>query len=112
MIADEPTWRNLTLIDWRNEQGKKQQFRLKKLICHKWNDIGCLLEIPRPVLIGWEEQYRGHAINSTNAVLDHWFENPTEFYPLTWEGLDRLLNDAELGQVAEDLKQALTNACN
>ena len=81
-----------------------------QLICHKWKNIGCLLEIPLSLLIGWEEQYRGHPINSITAVLGHWFENPTEFYPLTWEGLDHLLNDAELGQVAKDLKQALTNA--
>ena len=105
----EPTSRNLTLIEWKNEQGRKQQFRLKQLICHKWKDIGCLLEIPLPLIVGWEKKYREDPIDSINAVLGHWFENPTEFYPLTWEGLDHLLNDAELGQVAKDLKQALAN---
>ena len=44
------------------------------------------------------------------AVFKYWIlENPSDLYTLTWEGLDRLLNDAELGKVAEDLKRALNN---
>ena len=44
------------------------------------------------------------------AVFQYWIlERPSDLYPLTWEGLDRLLNDAELGEIAEDLKQALNN---
>ena len=37
-------------------------------------------------------------------------EHPTDYYPNTWEGLYRLLEHANLGQVAEDLKRALANA--
>ena len=104
------TARNLELIEWKNEQGEKKKFRLKKLICHKWKQLGTLLEIPLPTIDSWEQQYRGDASSCITAVLSqHWMENPTEYYPLTWEGLDRLLNDAELSQVAEELKQALNN---
>ena len=98
------------MIDWKNEQGDKKRFRLEHLICHKWKELGCLLEIPLPILQGWEKKYREDPVDSINAVLSHWLENPTDYYPVSWEGLDRLLNDAELGQVAEELKQALNNA--
>ena len=48
--------------------------------------------------------YRGDASVSITAVFNRWIlGNPSDYYPLTWEGLDRLLN-AELGQVAEELK--------
>ena len=83
---------------------------MKQLICHKWKELGCLLESPLPILHGWEKKYRGDPMVSVNAVLSHWLENPTEYYPISWEGLDRLLDDAELGQVAEDLKLVLASA--
>ena len=105
-----PTSRSLTLIEWRNEQGERKIFRLKQLICHKWKELGCLLDIPLSVLHSWEKYHREDPMDSVNAVLSHWLENPTEYYPKSWEGLDRLLDNAELGQVAEDLKQARNNA--
>ena len=81
-----------------------------QLICHKWKIIGNLVEIPLPLLTGWEEKYGKDPMNSINAVLSHWLEHPTEYYPVSWEGLSHLLDDAELGQVALDLNQALSNA--
>ena len=97
------------MIEWRSKQGKKEKFRLKQLICHKWKGLGCLLEIPLPILLGWEKRYREDPMDSIDAVLSHWLENPTDYYPITWPGLYRLLKDAELSQVAEDLKLALDN---
>ena len=102
-----PSSRNLTLIEWKNEQGESKMFRLKQLICHKWKELGCLIEIPLPMIQCWERKYREDPMDSINAVLSHWLENPTDYYPISWEGLDRLLNHAELGEVAEELKQAL-----
>ena len=104
-----PTSRNLILTEWKNEQGQKKKFRFKELICHKWKDLGGLLDIPLPTLTGWERKYREDPNDSINAVLGHWMENPPDYYPITWEGLNRLLNDAELSQVVEDLKQVLNN---
>ena len=98
------------MIEWRNKQGKKEKFRPKQLICHKWKGLGCLLEIPLPILLGWEKKYREDPMDSIDAVLSHWLENPTDYYPTTWKGLYHLLEDAELSQVAEDLKLALANA--
>ena len=82
---------------------------MKKLICHKWKQLGFLLEIPLSTLNSWEQKYLKDSYDCTNAVLNHWMENPPDYYPITWEGLDRLLDDAELSQVAEELKRALNN---
>ena len=105
-----PTSRSITFIEWKNERGEKKRFRLKELICHKWTEIGCLLEIPLPILRAWETKNLKDPLQCTNDVLSHWLENPTDYYPVSWEGLDCLLDNAELGQVAEELKQALNNA--
>ena len=110
ILAAHPTPSNLELIKWKNERGEIKKFHLKNEICHKWERLGNLLEIPLPILKSMEQQYRGDARVSMTAVFQYWIlERPSDLYPLTWEGLDRLLNDAELGEIAEDLKQALNN---
>ena len=44
---------------------------------------------------------------SITAVFNHWIlENPSDYYPLTWEGLDHLLNNAEL-----ELSQVAVGSC-
>ena len=39
-------------------------------------------------------------------------EGTKEEYPRTWRGLYTLLEDAELGEVADDLSKALSSECN
>ena len=108
--SEHPTSRSLTFIEWRNEQGKKERFRLKEKICHKWYELGCLLEVPLSTLSSWEKKHPRYELGCINEVLYQWLEEPTDYYPDTWEGLYRLLDHAELNQIAEDLKRALANA--
>ena len=87
---------------------------MKQLMCMKWKEIGCLLEIPLPVLQAWGTTYRENPLECINPVLSHWLDeyNGTadhEYYPLSWEGLHCLLEDAELSEVTSELKQALAN---
>ena len=98
-----------TFIKWKNEQGEEERFRLNKEICHKWEDIGRLLRIRDSQLIAWEREYLKDQLKCTNTVLLHWLKNPSNCYPKSWKGLDRLLNDAQLGEVASGLKQALAS---
>jgi hypothetical protein len=48
------------------------------------------------------------------AVFGRWFENAPNArdYPKSWQGLIKLLKDVELGQVAEELKKALSSQTN
>ena len=50
-------------------------------------------------------------------VLTIWVDNAiclprTERYPLTWKGLCQLLKDSEFGEVAQELKRALSSKFN
>ena len=109
-----PSTRSLTLIDWKDIKGRRRRLQLKQLMCMKWKEIGCLLEIPLPVLQAWGTTYRENPLECINPVLSHWLDecNGTpdhEYYPLSWEGLHCLLEDAELSEVTSELKQALAN---
>jgi hypothetical protein len=50
-------------------------------------------------------------------MLGRWFEDARSLlnagrYPKSWQGLINLLEDAELGEVAEELKKALSSPQN
>ena len=80
-------------------------------MCMKWREIGCLLEIPLPVLQAWGKTYRENPLDCINPVLSHWLDdcNDSEYYPISWEGLQYLLEDVELCEVNTELSQALAN---
>lgn len=111
MLTAAPSTRSLTLIDWKDIKGRRKRLQLKQLMCMKWKEIGCLLEIPLPVLQAWGTTYRENPLECINPVLSHWLDecNGSEYYPISWEGLQCLLEDAELSEVTTQLKQALSN---
>ena len=58
----------------------------------------------------WKMMNMGDPSACINEVLHYWLESPDETnsaYPATWEGLYKLLEDAELIEVAIELKQVL-----
>ena len=79
-------------------------------MCNKWKEVGCLLEIPLPVLDAWGTTHRDNPLECINPVISHWLENSNEleYYPVTWEGLKTLLDDVELSQVSIDVNNALS----
>ena len=82
-----------------------EKFKLKSSIIHKWRDIGNLV-VPRQQIEVWAK--RKDDKECCEAVLSHWLDHPPRHYPATWEGLYELLDDSELGQVAIELKQAVS----
>ena len=99
--------KNLTLLKWKDSQGKQHKLRIVQNICPKWRYIGNLLGISDPVLESMLSQYRGDLEECCYAVLRRWLDNGSPDYPLTWEGLLDLLEDADCAEVAEELREAL-----
>ena len=106
MHAGYPTLKNLTLIEWQSQEGEKQ-LRIKQSICDKWNEVGILLEIDSSLRSSWEKQYNRDCMECCNKVLSYWLSNPCKSYPCTWDGVCHLLDNAQFGQLAADLKEAL-----
>ena len=105
--AGYPTLSSLTLIEWQNRKGEKELLRIKQSICSKWREVGILLQIDPSLLDGWEKQYIRDSVECCNAVLSYWLNNPCDSYPCTWDGVCRLLDHAQFGQIAAELKEAL-----
>ena len=108
--AAKPTPKSLFLIEWRDEKGEIKQLRIKQLICNQWKNIGDLLEIPESVLESWNTKHKEDSLKCIDSVMSHWLKCPIDDYPVSWEGLKKLLKDVELSKVAEDIELALRNA--
>ena len=109
--AAQPNLGNLTVIVWTNREGKQEYFRLQELLCDKWILIGDLLHIPRSRLDAWKnEHHHGDPLDCIGLVLTYWLENGSPTYPVSWEGVYELLDDAELTNFVAPLKEAIENA--
>ena len=104
------------LIKWEDENGVQREFRIYSKIAHKWRQIATRLgfELGKIKSIK-KNDYEDDSRITT--VLRRWFENARSLpnsgrYPKSWQGLINLLEDAELGEVAEELKKALSSPQN
>ena len=107
-VSDNVSVKTLTLIKWTDPQGKLHKLRIVQSICPQWRNIGNLLDISDSVLESTLSHYRGDLEECCYAVLRRWLDNGSPDYPLTWEGLLELLEDADCAQVAEELRYALS----
>lgn len=85
----------------RNEEA---EFRLLEKIQCKWYNIGTLLSVPVDTI-------DSHKSNEEKCqeVVRMWLEKGSPEYPVEWASLIRVLQDVQMGTVAEDLKEALDN---
>ena len=106
------TRRNLALLKWRDAKGLEYTFRLVDRVSAEWMDFGMLLDIDLDTLDGWEVQYQANTRVCWERVMDSWLENCSSDYPVTWEGLCTLLQDAGLADVSQELIRALYGSSN
>ena len=101
--------RHLMVFKWKNQHGEVERFRVVSEIFNKWQEIGILVGISHQQLEAWEREKR-ESKACCIAVLNHWLQNASGKYPASWEGLCEILEDCELGQVAERLRVAVNAA--
>ena len=95
--------RYITLIKYRKGNGEAD-FRLLQKIQRKWHDIG--LELLRtPVHI---ESHKTDE-EKCREVLTKWLERGSDEYPVEWGSLVKVLQNVEMNEVAEELREALNN---
>ena len=108
--------RFLDLIKWEDENGVKRELRIYSKIGHKWRQVATQLGFEPGEIELIDADYRTGYICIT-IVLGRWFENAKNLpnagrYSKSWQGLINLLEDTELGEVAEELKRALASPWN
>ena len=100
---------DLMVLKWKNRHGKVERFRVVTEIFNNWREIGILVGISHQQLDAWERERR-ESKACCIAVLDHWLQYASGKYPTSWDGLCEILEDCELGQVAERLRVAVNAA--
>ena len=106
----------MDLIKWEDENGVKRELRIYSKIAHKWRQIATRLGFELGEIESVEENHQRNDSRIT-AVLRRWFENAKNLananrYPKSWQGLINLLEDVELGEVAEEVKRAISSPQN
>ena len=101
------------LIKWEDENGVKRELRVYSKIAHKWRQIATRLGFELGEIESVEENCHRND-SCITAMFRRWFENVRSLpnagsYPKSWQGLINLLEDAELGEVAEELRKALSS---
>ena len=103
--------KTLSLIKWRDQQGRKRNFKLVDKISTRWRHLGRLVGLEENRLDVLEIKYRGDAVVCWSKVMQHWLDSGgNEDYPATWEGLCSLLEDVECAKIAKELKIVLSRA--
>ena len=101
----------LNNIQWRDENGKKQKFRLINRVCSKWESFAYRLELPQNMLDAWRKECLNNSAHCWLKVMQHWLTGGnTPEYPATWDGLYELLKDVEYSEVARELREAVVAA--
>ena len=101
----------LDLIKWRDENGVTRELKIYSKIAHRWNQIATRLGFEH----GEIESIGRNSFDDRDrvtAVLKRWFDDARNLpnassYPKSWQGLLKLLKDAELSEVAGELHTAL-----
>lgn len=79
----------------------------------KWNKIAEHLGLKPDKIISIQDHHGIDDHGRVTVAFSEWLNNANQLpnrkkYPLKWSGLIQLLRDSELGQLAEDLRCALT----
>ena len=99
------------LIQWKDETGKVHQLKIYSETAHRWSHVATRLGFSHGRIENLWSDYRRN-YDRLAAVLGEWFDNATclpnaHLYPLSWDGLVRLLNNCGLSEVANKLTAAL-----
>ena len=100
----------LTLIKYTDSEGKVERFYLIKRIQNDCKKLGSVLGIDEDTLTTFSTQRNNDIPEMCNDILHEWLKRGDEEseYDGTWAGLLQAMDDAELGGVAQKLKEALT----
>lgn len=106
----------LNQLMWLHETGIEKQLKLYSRISHKWELVATLLGFENGEITSLRRDF-SDACERITAVLEQWLDNARNLpnaskYPKSWQGLVKLLKDAELSEVAGDLETALSSPRN
>lgn len=108
--VSHPSLSTLTLMKWRDCEGRTRNFKLLDLISSEWHTIGILLGVSLSQLANYKQMTNDN-ITRCHYIFTYWIENDGYLpdYPATWDGLSHLLYDIEHAETAIKLQEVLEN---
>ena len=112
MYADEiPTLNELLILKYM-DKGEKKKLRIIREAKHKWKNIANIICGDINVTTVLEQQYRGDAEECLKQIfIQNFINKKPQRYAQDWNGLIELLDDVDLETLAENVNQALLQAC-
>ena len=99
-LVSHPTRANLSRISYKDDEGKRHDFKLLELVIDKWQRAATLL--------AFSKDRSGNDAECCKHIFSKWIKKGgRKEYPLTWVGLHRLLFDMGKRSVAEKLYKVL-----
>ena len=98
------------LIEYK-EGDREEKFELVSLVSGSWKKIGILIDLTFDVLENYEKEKRSNPVRCWERVMQDWLDGQgSSSYPITWNGLYKLLRNINKGKVAQDLEKAVQKA--
>ena len=97
----------LVVVKYKDEALNNQKVRIISSAKHKWKDIASLICTDANKVCALEKQYSDPSDCLRQVFIDCFISNKPEKYTQDWYGLIELLDDVDLGTLAEQVRQAL-----
>ena len=97
---------HLQLIKWTNQKGNATRLWLYDEMAPRWKVVADLIGLKTEIIA---KDHHHDALECIREVMKEWMSNAPNIstaYKCTWKGLCELLDDARLGKVSEDLREA------
>ena len=106
----KPTLRELELLKYTKE-GKKQKLKILDRIGHSWRKVANFLSDDPHRADNLEQTYDNNVDCLRQLFLENFIDKKpaSDDYSQDWKGIIELLNDIDLGDLAEVLEDVINN---
>ena len=93
---------------WK-DRSHERKLEIIDTVSSQWRKIGQLIGLSMSQLDNYRQTESNNVVRCSR-VFDSWINNNGHLnYPLSWEGLEKLLHDIEHARTADKLRKALAS---
>lgn len=98
----------LSVLHYLDREDKEHTLKIIKRIAADWEELALILGSDPKLIVSSYSGGKDIALRCCRDVLSEWFENNgADSYPLSWNGLIKVIRDMELIRVAAEIETAL-----
>lgn len=98
----------LSVLHYLDQEDKEHTLKIIKRIAADWEELALILGSDPKLIVSSYSGGKDIALRCCRDVLSEWFENNgADGYPLSWNGLIKVIRDMELSRMAAEIETAL-----